>query len=75
MTEVSAPPILVDFSRGRVSRADVARALGEPVSFGRLLTMLQAYDLPLPRYPSDPNAPGRVLLRRILQAAPADGRR
>ena len=73
---MSAAPhsILLAFSRGRASRRDVADALGEPVSFGRLLMLLGEHGLPLPRYRSDPDSPGRKLLRKHLQMADAERR-
>lgn len=55
------------YSEGRVTRAEVSDVFGEYVSFGRLLLMLRALELPLPTHRGDPNSPGRLLLRELLR--------
>jgi hypothetical protein len=67
--------ILRAYSEARVTRADVAAVFGQPISFGELLMLLGEQDLPLPRFPTDPDSPGRVLLRRLLaqQSDPRGG--
>ena len=74
MSQLAPHPILVAFSEGRASRRDVENALGESVSFGRLLIMLGEHGLHLPKYPSDPGSPGRVLLRKLLEQTANEGR-
>lgn len=65
-TAASRRAALVAYGEARVSRRDVSEAFGEDISFGKLLMLLGAENLPLPRYPSDPDSPGRILLRAVL---------
>lgn len=63
---------LVAYSEARASRRDVAAAFGEEVSFGRLLRLLAAENLPLPIHRSAQESLGRVLLRKAIAAHAAD---
>lgn len=58
--------LLEAWSRGEVSRRELADRLGQELRFGDLLAALHEAGLPLPRVPSDPASPGRRLLREAL---------
>ncbi|HEY5091094.1 MAG TPA: hypothetical protein VIK30_14040 [Polyangia bacterium] len=65
--------LLEAYSRGEITRRDIQEKTGEPVGFGTLLGQLHAHNLPLPRYPSDPNSPGVQLVRRLTERGPRAG--
>jgi hypothetical protein len=50
-----------------MTRHEIQDRMNEAVSFGNLLAQLHAHNLPLPRLPSDPNAPGTRLIRRLAE--------
>ena len=53
------------YSQSRLTRRDVSERLGRHVRFGELLASLHDCNLPLPRYPSNPNSPGVLLIKRL----------
>ena len=55
------------FSAGEISRIELGRLLGEPISFGDTLMMLHAHNLPLPRYGRPFNPAGIELLGQHLR--------
>lgn len=57
--------LLEAYSRGEITRREIAERTGREVSFGTLLGQLHARRLPLPRVPSDPHSPGVQLIRRL----------
>jgi hypothetical protein len=57
--------LLDAYSRGEITRREIAERTGQEVSFGTLLGQLHAHGLPLPRVPSDPRSPGVQLIRRL----------
>lgn len=59
--------LLEAYSQGLVTRHEIQEQVGAPVSFGFLLGQLHTRDLPLPRFPSDRNAPGVDLVRRLAE--------
>jgi hypothetical protein len=65
--------LLEAYSRGEITRREIQDRIGEAVSFGVLLGELHQNGLPLPRVPSDPDSPGRRLLRDLLLRAQPHG--
>jgi hypothetical protein len=65
--------LLEAYSRGEITRREIEARTGAAVSFGALLTQLHAHALPLPRFPSDPDAPGFQLVRRLAERAARGG--
>lgn len=65
--------LLEAFSRGEITRKEIEEQTGEAVSFGRLLGQLHEHHLPLPRVHSDPQSPGRQLIRRLAERGPRAG--
>ena len=63
------PSLLLAYSRGELTRREIAQRTGQELRFGPLLAALHARGLPLPRLPSDPNAPGVQLIRRLAERA------
>jgi len=61
--------LLAAYSRAEITRREIQDRLGETVSFGELLGQLHAHNLPLPRVPSDPQSPGRRLIRELAERA------
>lgn len=61
--------LLQGYSRGEITRREIADKHGSYVSFGTLLSQLHAHGLPLPRVPSDPNNPGIQLIRKLAERA------
>lgn len=57
--------LLEAYSRGRITRGEIADRLGEAVRFGELLDALHRQGLPLPRIPADPASPGVSLIRDL----------
>lgn len=55
------------FSAGEISRPELGKLLGDPISFGDTLAMLHAHNLPLPRYRRAYNPAGNALLAQILK--------
>ena len=64
--------LLESYSRGEMTRREIAEQLGQPVSFGQLLGLLQENRLPLPRIAVDPDAPGVKLVRELAIRAARD---
>ncbi len=64
MTPIQKTP-LERFSAGEISRIDLGKLLGEPISFGDMLMMLHAEKLPLPRYGRPFNPKGIELIRQL----------
>ncbi len=62
--------LLEAYSRGEISRRDIADRLDREVGFGDLLGALHAHGLPLPRPPSHPESEGVQLIRRLAERAP-----
>jgi hypothetical protein len=62
MTPVPTP--LQRFSAGEISRVELGKLLGAPVSFGDMLMMLHDQKLPLPRYGRPFNPQGIELIRQ-----------
>lgn len=60
---------LTKFSAGEISRVELGRLLGEPISFGDTLAMLHEYNLPLPRYAKDYNPKGIEMVRQLAELA------
>lgn len=58
--------VLKRFSAGEISRVELGRLMGKPVSFGEMLGMLHEKGLPLPRYGRPFNPEGIKLLREAL---------
>lgn len=54
------------FSAGEISRVELGRLLGHPISFGNTLAMLHEHNLKLPRYGRPYNPRGAALLRQIV---------
>ena len=69
MTNEEEKAIFAAYSRGKISRAEVARRSGRDMSFGDLLGKLREHRLTLPRHPSDPQSPGAKLIRALLAQA------
>jgi hypothetical protein len=63
MSPIPATP-LKRFSDGEISRRDLAKLLGEPISFGDMLMMLHEHHLPLPHYGKPFNPQGVELIRK-----------
>jgi hypothetical protein len=55
------------YSLGRMSRRDIQEKMGEPVSFGAVLSGLHAHGLPLPRYPVNRDSPGYKLVKELAE--------
>ena len=55
------------FSAGEISRIELGRLLGEPISFGDTLMMLHAQGLPLPQYGRAFNPEGVDLIRTFAE--------
>jgi hypothetical protein len=53
------------FSAGEISRIELGKLLGEPISFGDMLMMLHEHKLPLPRYGRPFNPEGIELIRQL----------
>jgi hypothetical protein len=62
MTPIPTP--LQRFSAGEISRVEMGKLLGAPVSFGDMLMMLHDQKLPLPRYGRPFNPQGIELIRQ-----------
>jgi hypothetical protein len=62
MTPIPTP--LQRFSAGEISRVELGKLLGAPVSFGDMLMMLHDQKLPLPRYGRPFNPQGIELIRQ-----------
>jgi hypothetical protein len=67
--------LLETYSRGEITRREIAEQTGEALSFGTLLSQLHEHGLPLPRFPSDPQSPGVQLIQRLTERAAARGRK
>ena len=65
--------LLESYSRGEITRREIAEQTGEPVGFGALLAQLHEHRLPLPRVPSDPQSPGVRLVKQLAQKSPRAG--
>jgi hypothetical protein len=63
MTPLKTP--LQRFSAGEISRIELGKLLGQPVSFGDMLMMLHKHSLPLPRYGRPFNPKGIELIKRL----------
>jgi hypothetical protein len=61
--------LLEAYSRGEISRRDISNRMDAEVRFGDLLAALHAENLPLPRFPSDPNSPGVQFIKRLAERA------
>jgi len=61
--------LLESYSRGEITRREIAEKTGEPISFGFLLGQLHQHGMPLPRLPSDPRSPGVLLIRQLAERA------
>ncbi len=73
MTEItSIKTPLERFSSGEISRIELGRLIGDPVSFGDMLGMLHKAHLPLPRYGRPFNPEGIKLLREALCVKKSD---
>jgi hypothetical protein len=65
------PPIannrspLERFSAGEISRIDLGKLLGSPISFGDMLMMLHENNLPLPQYGRPFNPRGIKMVRDL----------
>jgi hypothetical protein len=70
MTSDTEGALLAAFSRGEISRPEVARRLGRDIDFAEMLLLLRAHGLKLPRPASDPDSPGVKLIRALAEAAP-----
>ncbi len=68
MTHANATTALKHYSAGKISRIELGRLIGAPISFGDMLMMLHEADLPLPRYGKPFNPEGIKLLREALSA-------
>ncbi len=68
-----ARPVFEAVRRGEISRIEAGRRLGRELSFGDMLAGLWALDLPLPRFPSDPDSPGVRLIRDLARQAARAG--
>ncbi|MDE2007203.1 MAG: hypothetical protein KGI51_11595 [Rhodospirillales bacterium] len=68
-------PIPLDFlqaySRGEITRREIAQRTSTEVGFGALLAALHAHDLKLPRRHGDPNSPGIRLIAQLAARAPS----
>jgi hypothetical protein len=53
------------FSAGEISRVELGKLLGEPISFGDMLMQLHKHKLPLPRYGRSFNPEGVELIRKL----------
>lgn len=62
MTAMQKSP-LERFSAGEISRNELGKLLGAPISFGDVLMQLHEHHLPLPRYGKTFNPEGVALLR------------
>ncbi len=61
------------WSAARMTRAEIAARLDQPVRFGDLLHAIHRFGLTLPRVPSDPTSPGVQLVKMLTDRA-AHGR-
>ena len=64
MTPIQKSP-LERFSAGEISRIELGKLLGEPISFGDMLMQLHEHHLPLPRYGRPFNPEGVELIRQL----------
>ena len=65
--------LLEAFSRGEISRREISSRMQSEISFGDLLGALHAHNLPLPRFPTDPDSLGVKLIKRLAERAPRGG--
>ncbi len=63
------PALLAAYSRGELTRREIAARTGHEIGFGALLAQLHAHRLPLPRIHSVPPSPGIELIRRLAERA------
>ncbi len=66
-TPIAAASALQRFSAGEISRSELGRLMGAPVSFGDVLMMLHKEKLPLPRYGRPFNPDGIALIQQLAQ--------
>lgn len=59
------PDLLRAYSKGQLTRRELAERIGEPLTFGQVLQELQETGLPLPRIPSDPRSAGVQVVREL----------
>ena len=65
MTPVKSP--LERFSAGEISRVELGKLIGHPISFGDMLMQLHEHHLPLPRYGRSFNPEGVELIRQLAE--------
>ncbi len=70
MTETEVKAVFESYSRGEISRSELGRRIGRELSFGELVGELRQRHLHLPRFQSDPNAPGSRLIRELAARRP-----
>jgi hypothetical protein len=61
--------LLEAYSRAEITRREIEERTGQVVSFGALLRSLHDHGLPLPRFPTDPQSPGVLLIKRLAEQA------
>lgn len=61
-TSIQQTP-LERFSAGEISRIELGKLLGAPISFGDMLMQLHEHNLPLPRYGKPFNPEGIALIK------------
>lgn len=66
--QMSNKPI-ARFSAGEISRIELGRLLGQPISFGDTLAMLHEHALPLPRYGRAYNPAAVEIVRQLAERA------
>ena len=72
MNDVAQISPIARFSAGEISRIELGRLLGHPISFGDTLAMLHQHGLALPRYGRTYN-PAAVEMVRQLAVRAAGG--
>ncbi len=67
MTEAQEKELFETFSRGEISRKELARRAAREITFGELIAKLRHYELTFPKYPS--NAKAVALIKTLAQQA------
>ncbi len=76
MSDLAAPlsrDLVEAWSRGEITRREIADRLDMQVGFGALLLAVHEHRLTLPRVPADPQSPGVRLVRALAERVAGGG--